>query len=167
MNLKFTEKCLNWAYSWNCLKSHNICHKNSKNIKYLYLDIYRIDASPSSLLLTEQALSLGESSATSSLNMCVTLTSFQSLLLLQDMWSMIPDAMPSDKFSDMDSHLQNSVRELKDLNQETKISTFFMYSRKNVPDSSTADKLVHPQTIYDDLQKQDFLNVYVELSNYQ
>ena len=71
------------------------------------------------------------------------------------------DSMPSDKMSDMDSHLRNSVRELIDLTSETTESVFFIYSTKNVPDLKDVDKLVSPGQILEDLRKQGSFKVYV------
>ncbi|XP_052759659.1 uncharacterized protein LOC128202664 [Mya arenaria] len=71
----------------------------------------------------------------------------------------LKESMPSDKLTNMDSHLQSSVRELKDLNTETKISTFFMYTSKNVPSADQAGNMVHPAKIYEDLRSKEFLNV--------
>ena len=68
-------------------------------------------------------------------------------------------SMPSDKLSNVDNHLQNSVNELKNLNQETTISAFFLYTTKNIPELKDAEKVVHPGTILEDLRKQDFLKM--------
>lgn len=67
--------------------------------------------------------------------------------------------MPSDKLSSVDSHLQNSVTELKNLNAQTTISVFFVYTSKNVPDLKDDGKVVHPGTILEDLRKEDYLKV--------
>ena len=69
------------------------------------------------------------------------------------------DTMPSDKMSEIDSHLRNSVRELIDLESETTINVFFMYSTKNVPSLENDGKEVHPGTVIEDLRKHSNLRM--------
>ena len=69
--------------------------------------------------------------------------------------------MPSDKMSDMDNHLRNSVRELIDLTQDTTVNVFFIYTNKNVPTKKTQDKLVDPGTVLEALRKKENFTVYV------
>ncbi|XP_046564246.1 LOW QUALITY PROTEIN: uncharacterized protein LOC124273077 [Haliotis rubra] len=60
--------------------------------------------------------------------------------------------MPPDRNSDFDDHLGRTVRELKDL-EDTSISIFFCYSRKNVPSLDMEHKRVHPGTIIEGLRE--------------
>ncbi|KAL4233400.1 hypothetical protein ACF0H5_008081 [Mactra antiquata] len=71
----------------------------------------------------------------------------------------LKDAMPSDKMSEVDSHLRNSVRELIDLTNEKTVTVFFIYSQKDVPDLANEKQLVHPGTIVEDLQARDEFKV--------
>ena len=74
------------------------------------------------------------------------------------------DTMPSDKMSEIDNHLRSSVRELIDLQSETIINLFFVYSSKNVPSLENEGKIVHPGTIIEDLRKHTNLKMYVEFT---
>ena len=73
------------------------------------------------------------------------------------------DSMPSDKMSEIDNHLRSSVRELIDLESETTINVFFVYTTKNVPGLEEEKKLVHPGTVMEDLRKHSDLKLYVML----
>ena len=75
------------------------------------------------------------------------------------------DTMPSDKMSEIDNHLRSSVRELIDLQSETVINLFFVYSSKNVPTLENEGKIVHPGTIIEDLRKHTNLKMYVDSHN--
>ncbi|XP_048241150.1 uncharacterized protein LOC124116403 [Haliotis rufescens] len=59
--------------------------------------------------------------------------------------------MPPDRNSDFDDHLGRTVRELRDL-EDTSISIFFCYSKKNIPSLDMEHKRVHPGSIIEGLR---------------
>ena len=62
--------------------------------------------------------------------------------------------MPPDNNEDYDSHLERSLRELKDLRDDLTFDIFIVYSVHNIP--TEGQDRVHPKQIYDDLTKQGF-----------
>ena len=70
--------------------------------------------------------------------------------------------MPPDRSADFDEHLGRSVRELRDLEEEVTVNTFFLYSKTNIPSLEEGNKLVHPGKIIEDLRASD-IKMYVQI----
>ena len=69
----------------------------------------------------------------------------------------VPSAMmPPDNNEDYDSHLERSLRELKDLRDDLTFDIFMIYSAGNIPPDGEEDQHVNPRQIYEDLTKHGF-----------
>ena len=64
--------------------------------------------------------------------------------------------MPPDSNSDFDVHLEQSLRDLKDLKLDMETDIFMFYSSLDVPAPGKEDQKVSPQKIYQDLVDEGF-----------
>ena len=64
----------------------------------------------------------------------------------------IAGAMPPQSSTDYDLQLQNTVRELQDLQEDMLCDVFFLFCEKNIPLQTDSDRLIDPKRIKDDLE---------------
>ena len=64
--------------------------------------------------------------------------------------------MPPDRTNDYDLHLERSIHELNDLEDDLSFDVFMIYCRADIPDIGKEDQLISPRRIYDDLTAKKF-----------
>ena len=67
-------------------------------------------------------------------------------------------AMPPQSSTDYDLQLQNTVRELQDLQEDILCDAFFLFSEKNVPSNGSNRQIVDPKRIKEDLEQKHSFN---------
>ncbi|CAL1544121.1 unnamed protein product, partial [Lymnaea stagnalis] len=61
-------------------------------------------------------------------------------------------SLPPDANADFDEHLGRSVRELQELEETVAVQVFYIYTQRNIPDLSNAEKVVNPIHILEDIR---------------
>ena len=64
--------------------------------------------------------------------------------------------MPPDRTNDYDLHLERSIHELNDLQDDLSFDVFMIYCREDIPDVGKETDQVSPRKIYQDLTDKKF-----------